>query len=237
MNTDSSAAYTNCDVTYTNGDVTYTNGDVTYTNGDVTYTNGDATYTNGDVTYTNRNQHNITETETETETVTETETETETETVTVTETETETVSEAEAQAIAEAQVQAITEAQTADSGIDGGIGIGGGIGIDGGNGGGTDTDSKKPTEDEVRRYCAQYALLVDPDRFYRYYEERDWMANGEPIQSWRAMADHWQKLGEQQRTAKAASVNTPPPSDETSSASCDLDAFIRASMDTPFDQL
>ncbi len=218
--------------------------------GERTEANGYRMEANGKRMEANRCQHNITETETETVTKTETETETETKTETETETITEAVTETKTKTVSvtQAQAQAVSDVEQSRScdgiggGIDCGIGIGcGGSGIEESN----KKDFRKPTREEVRRYCGQYALLVDADRFYQYYEERGWCANGEPIQSWRAMADHWQKLGEDQRAAKQASREDPRAARQTfrddapfssePKANYDLDAFVRASMERPFD--
>ena len=38
-----------------------------------------------------------------------------------------------------------------------------------------------PTLSEVRRYCAEYAVLVDPDIAYKKLCERNWTCGGKPI--------------------------------------------------------
>ncbi|MBQ7300750.1 MAG: hypothetical protein IJW77_13020 [Clostridia bacterium] len=179
----------------------------------------------------NAAHHAVTITKTETETKTKTETETKAETITETETQTKAKAQAKAQAKVQAKAETETEARlypASDGGRDGDCGG------DGGMGGVKKSNFLKPTVDEVRAYCRQYALLVDADRFYRYYEERGWQVRGEPIKSWRAMADHWQKLGEQQRNGKPGSTAQPQDASGTGT-SYDLDAFVQAAMERDFD--
>ena len=175
------------------------------------------------------NATNITKTQTETETITQTQTQAQAQIQT--ETETVTVSQAQAQA----ELSDRTErAEDIDGGCDG-------------DGGGDDRnpvekkdrrDGKdgpvKPTREEVRRYCALYALLVDPERFYSYYEERGWCVGGEPMQSWRSLADCWQKRAEGQRTVTEHSA-APPEPDSSTAPSYDFDTFVQAAMRRRFD--
>ena len=94
----------------------------------------------------------------------------------------------------------------------------------------------KPTREEVRRYCVKYTLLVDPERFYNYYEERGWHISGEPVQSWRSLAECWQKRAEEMRAVTERPRETTGGNSEKQS-SYDVDQFIEAAMRHSFDEL
>ncbi len=112
-----------------------------------------------------------------------------------------------------------------------------------------------PTLSEVRHYCAEYAVLVDPDIAYKKLCERNWTCDGKPIVSWRALLDSWHQHAAASRTEKnkrlqkEASYTEAPPSSATeygygSSAqteqqsSYDIEEFYQAAImrsyrDTP----
>ena len=112
-----------------------------------------------------------------------------------------------------------------------------------------------PTLSEVRRYCAEYAVLVDPDIAYKKLCERNWTCDGKPIVSWRALLDSWHQHAAASRTEKnkrlqkeASYAEAPPSSaadyDHNSSgqteqqSSYDIEEFYQAAImrsyrDTP----
>lgn len=104
----------------------------------------------------------------------------------------------------------------------------------------------RPTFDEVRRYCAEYAMLVDPDKFFRTQEERGWRTpDGAPLTSWQRLIDSWQSTSELNRTverkrlkaqaeAKAEAEVTAADAPERN-ASYDIDEFYRAAIERAYD--
>ena len=48
-----------------------------------------------------------------------------------------------------------------------------------------------PTKEEVAKYAASQSAADLADEFYSTNSERRWMANGEPIKSWKAMFRGW----------------------------------------------
>ena len=48
-----------------------------------------------------------------------------------------------------------------------------------------------PTAEEVRAYCAEKDLNVDPERFVAYYESNGWMVGRNHMKDWRAAARSW----------------------------------------------
>lgn len=100
---------------------------------------------------------------------------------------------------------------------------------------------RKPTLSEVRRYCSEYAMLVDADRAYEKLEARGWMQDGKPIASWRYLLDSWQQTAERARSEKTCrlreeAAQSAAPAPEPASdygeqkASYDIDEFLRAAM-------
>ena len=68
-----------------------------------------------------------------------------------------------------------------------------------------------PLIDEVRKYCLENALTVDPERFIDYYETRGWMlSNNVRMKSWKAAIRNWQRT-EKER----GQVNTRPQTAQT----------------------
>ena len=104
----------------------------------------------------------------------------------------------------------------------------------------------RPTFDEVRRYCAEYAMLVDPGKFFRTQEERGWRTpNGSPLTSWQRLIDSWQSTAELSHTverkrlkaqaeAKAEAEVTAADASERK-ASYDIDEFYRAAIERAYD--
>lgn len=55
----------------------------------------------------------------------------------------------------------------------------------------TGAKTGKPNIDDVKAYCKELNSYVDPDKFYDYYEERDWTIAGEAISNWKAVFRSW----------------------------------------------
>lgn len=51
-----------------------------------------------------------------------------------------------------------------------------------------------PTREEVREYAKETGSTLDPDKFFDYYDERDWTdKNGEPINDWKKCFKGWER--------------------------------------------
>ena len=50
-----------------------------------------------------------------------------------------------------------------------------------------------PTLSDVRRFCEENGLAVDPERFWNYYEAIDWKLNGQRITNWQALLSNWNR--------------------------------------------
>jgi hypothetical protein len=52
---------------------------------------------------------------------------------------------------------------------------------------------KKPTLEQVREYCKEARLSIDPDYFYHSYESSGWIkANGQPVKNWKSTLQTWE---------------------------------------------
>ena len=58
-----------------------------------------------------------------------------------------------------------------------------------------------PTEEEVRRHCEANAYTFKPEKFFSYYESRQWMIGPRKMASWQSVARTWQ-LEEEERNNK-----------------------------------
>ena len=55
---------------------------------------------------------------------------------------------------------------------------------------------KPPTLEEVIEYCASRNNMVDPRKFYDFYEAGDWIdSNGKPVRSWKQKVITWEGRG------------------------------------------
>lgn len=50
---------------------------------------------------------------------------------------------------------------------------------------------KRPSLDDVRKYAKETGSNVDPERFYQFYSDKDWMTGNEPINDWKALFRKW----------------------------------------------
>ena len=50
-----------------------------------------------------------------------------------------------------------------------------------------------PSLDEVRAYCAEKKLSVDPERFIDYYESVGWKVGRNPMKDWKAAIRGWER--------------------------------------------
>lgn len=49
----------------------------------------------------------------------------------------------------------------------------------------------KPTVEEIRQYCTDKMLDVDPEQFFNFYESKGWMVGKSPMKNWRAAVATW----------------------------------------------
>lgn len=70
----------------------------------------------------------------------------------------------------------------------------------------TDTEQKKkrisrrftpPTLTEIKEYIKEKKYYVDGDRFYNFYESKDWMIGTNKMKKWKAALANWNKKSEQ----------------------------------------
>ena len=52
---------------------------------------------------------------------------------------------------------------------------------------------KKPTVDEVRKYCEEKHINIDPGRFIDYYESNGWKVGKSTMKNWRAAIRNWNR--------------------------------------------
>jgi len=50
-----------------------------------------------------------------------------------------------------------------------------------------------PTPDDVRTFCQENGLSVDPDRFCDYYASKGWKVGSSPMKDWKAACRNWAK--------------------------------------------
>lgn len=74
----------------------------------------------------------------------------------------------------------------------------------------------KPSLEDIDNYAKARQSVVDPKRFFDYYNNQGWTIKGEPISNWRAVFQSWEKK-EKKKTAEAKPVvilfedrNNPP---------------------------
>lgn len=52
---------------------------------------------------------------------------------------------------------------------------------------------KKPAPEEIRAYCDEKGLTIDPEMFYDYYEANGWKVGKNPMKSWKATLRNWDR--------------------------------------------
>lgn len=52
---------------------------------------------------------------------------------------------------------------------------------------------KKPTVDEILKYCGERNNLVDPVRFFDFYESKGWMIGKTKMKDWQAAVRNWER--------------------------------------------
>ena len=57
---------------------------------------------------------------------------------------------------------------------------------------------KKPTIEEIREYCLERNNNVDAERFYDFYESKDWMIGKNKMKDWKACVRTWERGNKRQ---------------------------------------
>lgn len=50
---------------------------------------------------------------------------------------------------------------------------------------------KKPTIEEIKKYCQEINSNIDPQRFFDYYQANGWTAGRVPMKNWHAAVRNW----------------------------------------------
>jgi hypothetical protein len=50
-----------------------------------------------------------------------------------------------------------------------------------------------PTIEQIRDYCIERNNLVDPERFYNFYQAKGWMVGKNKMKDWKAAVRTWEK--------------------------------------------
>lgn len=59
-----------------------------------------------------------------------------------------------------------------------------------------------PSREEVWKYGEELESVVDPDRFFDYYEERKWQTASGPVYDWKALFRSWDRREFRQKPKK-----------------------------------
>lgn len=55
-----------------------------------------------------------------------------------------------------------------------------------------DSGQGEPTLKEIRQYCEEKGLVIDPERFFNYYSSVSWKnSSGQKIDNWKFVAENW----------------------------------------------
>lgn len=70
-----------------------------------------------------------------------------------------------------------------------------------------------PTIEQVKAYCKEQKLSVDPERWMNHYQANGWKVGKNPMSDWRAALRYWERNGID--TPQTPSVTPPPRYQET----------------------
>lgn len=108
-----------------------------------------------------------------------------------------------------------------------------------------DVNQAIPSQSDVRYYCSKSGLRVDPDRFWNYHNERDWVIGGSPVRDWRALLLKWDEKEKQRadgsdQSSDIVSALKKKYGAETNvrgdDRSYDIDEFVNLAMNHKFDE-
>lgn len=66
-----------------------------------------------------------------------------------------------------------------------------------------------PTLEEVQAYAQEIGSHVDPERFWNYYNEKNWMTGNEPVNDWKAIFQKWSNTERPKKYTTAAEYHPP----------------------------
>lgn len=58
---------------------------------------------------------------------------------------------------------------------------------------------EKPTTEEIRTYCQERNNSVDPDRFYDFYESKNWYVGKNKMKDWKACVRTWEQRNKEDK--------------------------------------
>ena len=61
---------------------------------------------------------------------------------------------------------------------------------------------KKPTIEEVRKYCEERNNEIDPQKFIDFYESKGWLVGKSPMKDWKACVRTWEQRTQVKSTPK-----------------------------------
>lgn len=64
----------------------------------------------------------------------------------------------------------------------------------------------KPKVDEIHAYCSERKNSIDPQRFYDFYESKNWMVGKNKMCDWRAAVRNWERRAKDDRQTKGHNI-------------------------------
>jgi len=68
---------------------------------------------------------------------------------------------------------------------------------------------KKPTIEEIEEYAEKIKYNLDPEQFFEFYEQKDWMVGKNKMKNWKAAINNWKAHGWGIREGPPAKENKP----------------------------
>lgn len=63
---------------------------------------------------------------------------------------------------------------------------------------------KKPTIEEINKYCLDRNNNINAEQFFDFYESKGWKVGNQPMKDWKASVRTWEKKEREKRTWRAA---------------------------------
>lgn len=75
---------------------------------------------------------------------------------------------------------------------------------------------EKPTFEELCAYITEKGYIIDPERFYNYYESNGWKVGRNPMRSWKATCANWNadEIKKQQRNGQGTNNDGHPTNEQ-----------------------
>lgn len=67
-----------------------------------------------------------------------------------------------------------------------------------------DKKFKKPTIEEINKYCLDRNNNINAEQFFDFYESKGWKVGNQPMKDWKASVRTWEKKEREKRTWRAA---------------------------------